>query len=67
MIAAIRRYRADDDAPETIAGYLGGLADLTSDLEDDDTGLVDVTGTPIRRPSPPARKLGFQPDRACRE
>lgn len=53
---------ADDDQPELIFGpYLGTVADLISETEDEGTGLVFADGTPMPRKLPPRKILGFRP------
>lgn len=55
------RPRSDEDAPESLFGpYTGSISDLTAGLEDDDDGLVMPDGSPIGRPQPQRRTMGFR-------
>lgn len=67
MILTIRRWRADDDEPDTPGTMSGSLNDLTMYDDPPDDGLVGPDGRPIERPAPVRKRMGFLPPSECRE
>jgi len=64
----VRRWHALEEDAELVFGPMSGsVADLTLYEEPEDDGLVMPDGTPIPRPEPPRKRMGFLPPDACGE